>query len=97
MTILITLTIAGTDTGPFNLYSNLDGYTSAFEVGVAKIDLVAGYISGIVPDGTTIIKVVSDNPICTNDIDIPLTLTTTTTTTIANPATSILRFDKLIT
>lgn len=93
MTILITLTIAGTDTGPFNLYSNLDGYTSAFEVGVAKIDLVAGYISGVVPDGTTIIKVVSDNPICTNDIDIPLTLTTTTTTTIANPATSILRFD----
>ena len=26
MTVLVTLTLAGTDTGPFNLYSNSDGF-----------------------------------------------------------------------
>jgi hypothetical protein len=32
MTILITLTLAGTDTGPFNLYSDSDGYTNTFKL-----------------------------------------------------------------
>jgi len=80
MTVLITLTVAGADSGPFNLYSNLDGYTSAFETNVAKVDLLAGYPSALVPDYTTIIRVVSTGD-CTNYIDIPLTSITTTTTT----------------
>jgi len=91
MTVLITLTTAGTDTGPFNLYSDVDGFTSAFEVGVAKVDLLAGYVSALVPNGTTVIRVLS-NGACQNYIDIQLILTTTTTTTIANPAESILTF-----
>lgn len=80
MTVLITLTVAGADSGPYNLYSNLDGYTSAFETGVSKSALLAGYPSALVPDYTTIIRIVSTGD-CTNYIDIPLTSTTTTTTT----------------
>lgn len=91
MTVILTLTTAGTDTGPFNLYSDLDGYVSAFETGVLKTSLVSGYVSYLVPDGTTTIRVVSTGT-CTNYIDIPVSLTTTTTTTIADPATSILSF-----
>jgi len=30
MTVLISLTIAGTDSGPFDLYSDIDVYITAF-------------------------------------------------------------------
>jgi len=72
MTVLITLTTAGTDSGPFNLYSNLDGYISAFETGVSRTALLAGYSSALVPDFTTIIRVQSTGD-CSNNIDITLT------------------------
>ena len=82
MIVVITLTTAGSDTGPFNLYSDVDGYTSAFETGVSKAALLAGYTSVLVPNGTTIIRVMSDNPpLCTNYIDITIVECTTTTTT----------------
>jgi hypothetical protein len=87
MTVLITLTTAGTDSGPFNLYSNLDGYTSAFEVGVSKSALLAGYSSSSVPDFATIIRVKSTGD-CVNYIDITLVGTTTTTTTTIAPTTT---------
>jgi hypothetical protein len=80
MTVLITLTTAGTDSGPFDLYSNLDGYTSAFETGVSKASLLAGYSSALVPDYTTTVRVKS-NGLCVNYVDILLGATTTTTTT----------------
>lgn len=80
MTVFITLTVAGADSGPFNLYSNLDGYVTAFESGVPKASLLAGYSSSLVPDFTTIIKVLSTGQ-CTNSIDIVLSSPTTTTTT----------------
>ena len=85
MTVLITLTTAGTSTGPFNLYSNLDGFTSAFEIGVTKGALLAGYSSSLVPDGTSIIRVKSAG-VCQNYIDI--VLTTTTTSTLFPPSTT---------
>ena len=86
MIVTITLTVAGSETGPFNLYSDVDGYTAAFETGVAKASLLAGYTSNLVPNGTTIIRVMSDNPpLCTNFIDIPIVPCTTTTTTTAAP------------
>jgi hypothetical protein len=81
MTVLITLTTAGTDSGPFDLYSNLDGYISAFESAVPKASLLAGYPSSLVPDFTTTIRVRSNNGLCTNYIDIPVAEPTTTTTT----------------
>lgn len=80
MTVLITLTTAGTDTGNFNLYSNVDGYVSAFETGVAKSALLAGYISYVVPTSTTIVRVKSD-ALCQNYVDISVAEPTTTTTT----------------
>lgn len=80
LTVLITLTTAGTNTGPFNLFSDVDGYTSAFETNVLKGSLVAGYTSYLVPDGTTTVRVKSFGT-CTNYIDIAITGVTTTTTT----------------
>jgi len=59
MTVLITLTTAGANTGPFNLYSDLDGYVTPFESAIAKSTLLAGYTSTAVPNGTTTIKVLS--------------------------------------
>lgn len=87
MTVLITLTVAGADSGPFNLYSNIDGYVTAFESGVPKASLLSGYPSSLVPDFTTIIKVLSTGQ-CTNYIDIPVNLITTTTTTVPPTSTT---------
>jgi hypothetical protein len=84
MTVLITLTTAGVNTGPFNLYSDVDGYLSAFAVEVSKSDLEAGYPSDAVPDGTTLIKVQSVNSLCNNYIELATGITTTTTTTVAS-------------
>jgi len=89
--VTITLTTAGSDTGPFNLYSDLDGYISAFETGVSKVALLAGYTSILVPDGTTIVRVASSNPLCSNYVDIIVVqcgITTTTTTTTITPTTT---------
>lgn len=81
MTVLITLTVAGVDSGPFDLYSNIDGYVSAFETGVSRAALLAGYSSSLVPNGTSTIRIKSTGT-CTNYIDVTVTTTTTTTTTI---------------
>lgn len=73
MTVLIQLTTSGADTGPFNLYSDLDSFGTPFEVGVTKLDLLAGYASVLVPDGTTTIRVCSTALYCSNCIDIEVT------------------------
>jgi hypothetical protein len=80
MTVLITLTIAGTNTGPFNLYSNLDGYIIPFASNISKAVLQAGYSSNTVPDNTLIIRAVSLGN-CKNFIDIQVVSAITTTTT----------------
>lgn len=87
-TILIVLTSAGADTGPFNLYSDVDGYVTPFETGVPKASLLAGYVSILVPDGATIIRVMSDSAFCTNYQDFSIIFTTTTTTTTETPTTT---------
>lgn len=84
MNIIITLTTAGTDTGPFSLFSNVDGYTTAFVTGVSKAALLAGYSTNLAPVGTTTVRVKSTG-LCTNYIDIILTPSTTTTTTSTCP------------
>jgi len=86
MTALITLTVAGTDSGPFNLYSDLDGYATAFESGVSKASLLAGYSSSLVPDYTSLIRILSTGA-CTNYIDVTLDteISTTSTTTTSPP------------
>ena len=80
MTILITLTTIGTDCSLFDIYSNVDGFISAFETDVPKASLSAGFSSANAPDGTTIIRVKAKG-VCTNYIDINLSNITTTTTT----------------
>lgn len=83
MTVLITLTVYGSDTGPFfDLYSNIDGYAVAFEQGVSKTDLIAGYVATTVPDFAITIRVESTGE-CTNYVDIAVEPTTTTSTTTA--------------
>jgi hypothetical protein len=72
MTVLLTLTTAGVDSGPFDLYSNTDGYLAAFETGVSRAALLAGYSSALVPNFTTIVRVQSTGD-CTNKVDITLT------------------------
>lgn len=84
MTVLITLTTAGLDAGPFDLYSNIDGYFATFETGVSKSALLAGYTSTLVPDFTTIVRVKSTG-VCTNYIDITIGGITTTTSTTSEP------------
>ncbi len=72
-TVTITIAAAGTDTGPFNLFSDADSYTSAFATGIAKSTLLVGYTSSVVPDAATIIRVKSNNANCTNYVDMTIT------------------------
>ena len=65
----ITLAAAGTDTGPFNLYSNTDGFTNPFASSISKSSLLAGYVSSAVPDLTVTVRVKSNNLLCTNYVD----------------------------
>jgi hypothetical protein len=87
-TVLITLTTAGADTGPFNLYSDVDGYVTPFETGVSKSALLAGYTSTSVPDAATVLRVKSASTLCTNYINLSLTTTTTTTSTSSTTTTT---------
>lgn len=98
MIVFLKLTTAGSDTGPFDLYSNLDGYDTPFETGVDVAILEAGY-STEVPDGATIVRIQSTGD-CINYIDITLRLaecdlagyveniTTTTTSTSTSSTTT---------
>jgi hypothetical protein len=87
MTVLITLTTAGSSTGPFSLYSNVDSYSTPFVTGVSRSSLLAGYTSTVVPNGTTIVRVMSTGT-CTNYTDISVVPCTTTTTTTVPPTTT---------
>ncbi len=87
MTVYITFTSFGSDAGPFNLYSNVDLYASPFAVGVTQAQLLAGYPSSSVPDGTTIIRVVSVG-VCTNYVDLSIIPVPPTTSSTSSSSTS---------
>ena len=80
MTILITLTTIGIDCSLFDIYSDVDGFLSAFETDVPKDSLSAGFSSANAPDGTTVIRVKAKG-LCSNYIDLQLINATTTTST----------------
>ncbi len=86
MTVLVTLTLAGSDTGPFNLYSNID-YVTPLVTGVAKSTLTSGYTLTGVPEGATYIRVKSTQT-CTSYIDLLIAGNTTTTTSTTSSTTS---------
>jgi len=95
MIVFLQLTTAGIDSGPFDLYSNLDGYSEPFEENVSRASLVAGY-STTVPDNAITVRITSKED-CISSVDITLRdvecnlegytgeITTTTTTTITLP------------
>lgn len=88
MTVYIILTLAGSDTGPFDLYSDASGYTTAFETGISRATLVAGYFSSLAPVGTTTVLVRSTG-VCQRDLYLPVAGSpTTTTTTTGAPITT---------
>ena len=93
MTVLITLTLAGSDTGPFNLYSDANGFSSPFQTGVAKSVLEAGLSTSSVPTGTTEILVRSTG-VCQRDLYLPVAgaPTTTTTTSSTSSTSTIINF-----
>jgi hypothetical protein len=79
----ITLTTAGGNTGPFDLYSNpispsING--TLFASGITRSDLLLGYTSDVVPTGTSVIRCKSNNGICINYQDFSLILPTLTPT-----------------
>jgi len=72
MNVLIQLTIADIDTGPiFNLFSDVNNYSSPFESGVGKTALLTGYTSTVVPTLTSIIRVKSTGN-CLSYVDLQI-------------------------
>lgn len=101
MTIIITLSFAGNETGPFDLYSDATGFAIPFAQNVSKAALLAGY-QVEAPDGTTVVRLFNLQFLCaaeptdiyscatpncdfTGEIICPVTTTTTTT---AEPTTT---------
>lgn len=92
MNIYILLLSVGADAGPFDLYSDTDGYVSAFETNISKASLLAGFASANCPDGTVYVRIKSVGD-CTNYIDVhiegvPIPSTTTTTSSSTSTTTS---------
>ena len=54
----ITLTVAGSSTGPFDIYQSSDSYTTAIATGRTKTELLAGYLVSV-DDTTTSVLVQS--------------------------------------
>jgi hypothetical protein len=71
MTVLLTLTTAGLDTTIFDLYSDIDGFTTPFETDVTVASLIAGYSSSLVPDYTSVVRIQAKER-CVNYVDIIL-------------------------
>jgi hypothetical protein len=76
----ITLTTAGSSTGPFDIYQNSDNYATAVATGVTKSDLVAGYTISV-NDTTTSVLVQSLGLCNTSNITLPISGFPTSTPT----------------
>ena len=103
MTIIITLSFAGNETGPFDLYSDADNFATAFNTSgpVSKVALLAGFQVNA-PAGTTVVRLDDLSGLCLNtETDIYTCATpncdfageilcniTTTTTTSTPPTTT---------
>jgi len=65
----ISLTSAGVNATLFDIYSDVDSFTTPFETGVLRAAILAGITSTNVPDATTICRVESN---CGSYVDMPL-------------------------
>lgn len=82
MDIIVRITDSSVNTGPtFNLYSNVDNYTTAFVTNVSKSSLLSGYYTNLAPVNTATVRLKSVGATCNNYIDVPVLPPTTTTTT----------------
>lgn len=91
MNVYIQLISAGTNTGPFNIYSDVDGFVTSFENNISKTKILKGFTSVLVPDDTSIIKIVSEGDCSTDvylDVTPYITTTTTTSTTLTTTSTT---------
>ena len=86
MNVLITLTNPGVDTGPFNIYTNVDNYVTAVGTNIARATLVSGY-NATVPATATTVKVESTGT-CTSSIYLSIIQPTTSTTTSTSTSTT---------
>ena len=59
----------GIDAGPFNIFSQVNGFTEAFETDITPVQLLIGFISYNAPVGTTIIRVVSTSEDCNDYVE----------------------------
>ncbi len=77
----------GVDAGPFDLYSDVDNFSTAFGT-ASRIDLLNGYETQA-PVDSTIIRVQSTGD-CDNYLDIPIEAQPTTTTTTSTTTSTTL-------
>jgi len=56
MVVFLQLTIAGTDTGPFDIYTDSDGYATAVQTNVTRQTLIDGFNCTVIPNDATIIR-----------------------------------------
>ena len=83
MLIKIILTTMGAHTGPqFLLFSDVDGYVSAFDGPINKSEFLPpdGYVTEA-PEGTQFVLVRNYGGICDNDLTLEVNLATSTTST----------------
>ena len=59
----------GIDAGPFNIFSQVNGFTEAFETDITPVQLLIGFISYNAPVGTTTIRVVSTSEDCNEYVE----------------------------
>lgn len=70
-TAIITTPSSSEDTGPFYLFSNVDGFTVPFEKNIPRLNMLAGYVSTVVPDSTTTVRIKSEG-YCIEYVDVPV-------------------------
>ncbi len=102
MTIIITLSFAGNETGPFDLYSDATNFATPFAQGISKAALLAGFQVNA-PAGTTVVRLDDLSGLCSKaetDIytcatpncdftgEILCNITTTTTSTSSSTPTT---------
>jgi hypothetical protein len=83
MDVYIYILSAGADQGVlFDLYSDTDGFTTAFDTDIPLASLTGGYTSNTAPAGTTVVRVCGQQAVCPVCLDITPTYTTTTSTSL---------------
>lgn len=68
MVVFLQLTIAGADTGPFDIYTDSDEFVTAVQTNVSWNTLTTGFNCTVIPNDATVIRVRSTGD-CNNYVD----------------------------